>query len=88
MTLNLEANIGKQLRALNEINWTKLQTEICMNVANAKHDAFVWEAERVAEWVRIGFISRKTAANYLHTAALYNSLYFEYGRDANSTNHG
>jgi hypothetical protein len=81
MTLNLESDIGEQLRALDELKWTKLQTEICMNVANAKYYAFVAEAERAAEYIRHGFLTRTAAADCLHTTALYNQLYFEYGRD-------
>jgi hypothetical protein len=81
MTVNLEADIGEQLDAMDERRWTKLQSEICMNIATAKHDAFVWEAERMAEWIRLGIITRPIAAEYLHTAAAYNSLIFEYGAD-------
>ena len=35
---------------LDPFNWTGLQTEICMNVALAKRDALIAEAERVAEY--------------------------------------
>ncbi len=62
-------------------DWTKLQAEVCMNVANAKYYAFAAECERVAEWLRLGFLNRQTAADYLHEAASYNQLYFEYGTD-------
>jgi hypothetical protein len=75
MTLNLEEEI-------NPTKWTKLQTEVCMNVANAKYHAFIAEAQRVAEFVRLGFITRAVAADYLHEAAIYNQLAFEYGTDA------
>jgi hypothetical protein len=75
MTLNLEEEI-------NPTKWTKLQTEVCMNVANANYHAFIAEAQRVAEFVRLGFITRAVAADYLHEAAIYNQLAFEYGADA------
>jgi hypothetical protein len=61
--------------------WTALQTEICINVALAKRDAFIEEAQRMTEFVRLGFMTRATAADYLHEAAIYNQLYFEYGTD-------
>jgi hypothetical protein len=67
--------------AIDLTKWTALQTEICMNVALAKRDAFIAEAERLAEFVRLGFITRAVAADYLHEAALYNQLIFEYGAD-------
>jgi hypothetical protein len=76
MTLNLEAEIEIPCDVT---KWTKLQTEICMNVANAKFYAFIAEAERAAELTRLGFITRTTAADYLHQIAIYSSLYFEYG---------
>jgi hypothetical protein len=60
---------------------TKLQIKICMNVANAKYNAFAVEAERAAEFVHLGFITRAVAADYLHETAIYNQLYFEYGTD-------
>ena len=75
MTYNLHAEV-------NPINWTELQTEICMNVANAKYHAFIAEAERAAEFVRLGFVTRTTAADYLHVTAIHNQLAFEYGTDA------
>ena len=78
MTLNLEADIPVSA----EYDWTPLQTEICMNVALAKRDAFIAEAQRVAAFVRLGFITRTVAADYLHEAAIYNQLTFEYGTDA------
>jgi hypothetical protein len=74
MTLNLNAEIDAS-------DWTPLQTEICMNVALAKRDAFITEAQRVADYVRCGFLSRATAADYLQAAADYNSLSLEYGVD-------
>jgi len=78
MTLNLEADWN----AIDPTKWTKLQTELCMNVALAKRDAFISEAQRMAEFVRLGFITRAVAADYLHEAAIYNQLIFEYGADA------
>jgi len=80
MTLNLEVEIDPT--RLDPTKWTALQTEICMNVALAKRDAFIAEAERAAEFVRLGFITRTVAADYLHEAAIYNQLTFEYGTDA------
>jgi hypothetical protein len=77
MTLNLEAEI----EIPDYSTWTQLQAEICMNVANAKLYAFVAEAERAADYTRLGFLTRATAADYLHETAVYNELYFEYGRD-------
>jgi hypothetical protein len=81
MTLNLEADIPEQMALLEEKNWTALQAEICMNVANAKYHAFIAEADRAAEYVRLGFLTRAGAADYLHVTAVYNQLYFEYGAD-------
>ena len=75
MTFNLNAEIDPT-------KWTALQTEICMNVALAKRDAFIAESQRMAEFVRLGFITRPVAADYLHEAAIYNQLIFEYGADA------
>ena len=79
--LNLEADISEQIAPLDETRWTKLQTEICMNVANARFYAFAAEADRMAELVRLCVIQRLLAANYLHVCADYNGLYFDYGRD-------
>jgi multidrug resistance efflux pump len=81
MTVNLEADLGEQAKALDEMRWTALQADVCMNVANAKRDAFICEAQRLAELVRLGVVSRETAAACLDTAARYNQLYFEYGAD-------
>jgi hypothetical protein len=78
VTLNLEAEIEIPC---DMTKWTKLQTEIAINIANAKYQAFIVEAERMAEFARLGFITRTTAADYLHEAAVYNSLIFEYGTD-------
>jgi hypothetical protein len=75
MTLSLNADPCKITQ------WTALQTEICMNVANAKFFAFVDEAERVADFVRLGILDRHRAVECLHEAAIYNSLIFEYGAD-------
>jgi hypothetical protein len=79
MTLNLEAEI---VIPCDSTKWTALQTEICMSIANAKYHAFIAEAQRMAEFVRLGFITRAVAADYLHEAAIYNQLIFEYGADA------
>jgi hypothetical protein len=76
--LNLEADWA----AVDPTKWTALQAEVCMNVALAKRDAFIAEAERMADYVRCGFITRTMAGDYLHEAAIYNRLYFEYGADA------
>jgi hypothetical protein len=54
---------------MSEIDWTPLQTDICMSVA------------RVAELVRLCLITKADAADTLHEAAIYNQLYFEYGAD-------
>jgi len=62
-------------------HWNPLQTEICMSVALAKRDAFIAEAERVADLVRLGLLTKPEAADTLHEAATYNQLYFEYGTD-------
>jgi hypothetical protein len=53
-----------------------------MNVALAKRDAFIAESQRLADFVRLGLITRTIAADYLQEAAVYNSLTFEYGTDA------
>jgi hypothetical protein len=79
MTLNLNSD---EWISLDPTKWTALQAEICMNVALAKRDAFVAESHRMAEFVRLGFLTRATAAGYLHEAAVYNQLNFEYGTDA------
>lgn len=62
-------------------NWTALQTELCMNVANAKYYAFADEAAKLAHWVRLGVIQKQVAADYLDEAARYNALYLEYGTE-------
>jgi hypothetical protein len=76
--LNLEADWN----AVDPTKWTALQAEVCMNVALAKRDAFIAEADRMAEFVRLGLITRAMAGDYLHEAAIYNRLCFEYGADA------
>jgi hypothetical protein len=81
MTLNLEAGIAEQIAVLDEKTWTALQIQTCMNVANAKLYAFVVEADRLAELVRLGLITRAVAVDYLNTAAAYNALHYEYGSD-------
>ena len=80
-TINLESDIQAQSAILDVKGWTQLQAEICMNVANAKFCAFMAECEQAAEYVRLGFVTRTAAADYLHVAAVYNQLYFEYGAD-------
>ena len=72
MTLNLNSN---EWISLDPTKWTALETEVCMNVANAKLNAFVVEAYRLAEFTRLGFISRATAADCLHEAAIYNQAW-------------
>ncbi len=79
MMLNLNSD---EWISLDPTKWTALQAEVCMNVANAKFNAFVVEAYRLAEFVRLGLLSRATAADYLYEAAVYNQLNFEYGTDA------
>lgn len=74
MTINLEAEIDPT-------KWTALQTEVCMNVANAKIYAFATEAERIAEIVRLGLITRAVGGDYLNECAVYNALYYDYGAD-------
>jgi hypothetical protein len=64
-----------------ELNWTPLQADICMSVALAKRDVFIGASQYVAELVRLGLLSRAAGADTLHEAAIYNQLYFEYGRD-------
>jgi hypothetical protein len=81
MRLNLEADIAEQVAGLNEKTWTALQAQACMNVANAKLYAFEVEVDRLAEFVRLGLITRAMAADYLNTAAVYNQLDYEYGTD-------
>jgi hypothetical protein len=80
-TLNLESDIGEQLQVMDEQRWTALQTEICVNVANAKFYAFAEEAGHIADLVRLKVVPRRTATDYLHECATYNQLYFEYGAD-------
>ena len=60
--------------------WTQLQTEVCMSIANAKHYQFIFEAERLADFVRLGH-TRVMAGDMLQEAAHYNSLVYEYGQD-------
>lgn len=81
MTLNLETDLLEQAALLDETLWSALQAEVCVSVATAKYHAFIAEASRIAEFARLGFVSRKTASDYLHVAAIYNQLYAEYGRD-------
>jgi hypothetical protein len=75
--LNLEIDIVESAR----YNWTPLQTDICMRVALAKREAFICESERMADLVRLKMLPKTIAADCLHEAAAYNSLYFEYGAD-------
>jgi hypothetical protein len=79
MTFNLNAEV--EHLPCDPTRWTALQTEMCMNVALAKRDAFIAECGRAAEYVRLGFLTRTAAADHLHETAFYNSLYFEYGAD-------
>jgi hypothetical protein len=81
MTLNLDQDLAEQVQCLDESKWSPLQAETCMAVANAKFYAFEAEAARLSEFVRCGFMTRTAAADTLHAAALYSSLYAEYGRD-------
>jgi hypothetical protein len=81
MTINLEADLEEQAAAMDQRTWTALQTEITMSIANAKWWAFVAECDRVAEFVRLGLITGTTAADYLHSAAIYNALPYEYSTD-------
>jgi hypothetical protein len=82
VTINLESDLEEQAAAMDEKKWTRLQSEVCMNVANAKFYAFAEEAERMAEFVRLGMVPRLVAADYLHQSAAYNQLYYEYGADS------
>jgi hypothetical protein len=81
MMLNLEGDSAEQVQALDPTEWTALQSSVCMTIANAKFYAFIAEAERMAEFVRLGLLTRATAADVLHTAAVYNALCAEYGTD-------
>ena len=62
-------------------NWSPLQIEICMSVALAKRDAFIAACYQVGDMARLGVITKAVAADVLNETALYNGLYFEYGRD-------
>jgi hypothetical protein len=62
-------------------DWTPLQADVCMSIANAKYETFIFEAGRLAKLVRARILSGADAADYLHEAANYNQLYFEYGVD-------
>ena len=81
MTVNLESDIQNQIEALDVEKWTPLQADVCMNVALAKLDRFMDQADRLAELVRVRVLPKPVAADYLHQTAIYNSLYFEYGVD-------
>jgi hypothetical protein len=81
VTLNLESDVVEQLAAMDEMKWTPLQTDVCMSIAHAKIDRMVDEAQRLAELVRLEILPKAVAAEYLHQAAIYNQLYFEYGAD-------
>jgi hypothetical protein len=76
MTFNLDA----ECTAIEE--WTPLQADVCMCIANAKFIAFENEAFRCGDLLRLGLLKRSEAADVLHEAAIYNQLYFEYGIDA------
>ncbi|WP_369723871.1 hypothetical protein AB8Z38_07385 [Bradyrhizobium sp. LLZ17] len=82
MNLNLECDLAEQIRVLDPAQWSILQAEICLNIANAKLCAFAAEADHVVGLVRFGLFNRAAAADHLHTAALYNQLYLEYGIEA------
>ncbi|MBR1164241.1 hypothetical protein [Bradyrhizobium elkanii] len=82
MNLNLDSDFAEQVSALDPGRWSNLQAEMCLNIANARFYAFVAESEHAAGLVRLGLISRGDAADHLHTAAVYNQLYFEYGAEA------
>ena len=75
--MNLESDIPESP----SFNWSPLQIEVCMSVAMAKRDAFIAEAYRIGDLVRLKVLDRATAADTLHEAATYNELYFEYGRE-------
>ena len=77
MNLNLESEIV----FIDPTQWTLLQTEITMRIARAKLEAFADESARLAEAVRYGLLTSALATDYLHEAAAYNQLYFEYGAD-------
>jgi hypothetical protein len=62
-------------------DWTPLQTQVCMSIANAKYYAFADEAGRLAKLIRARMLSAADAADCLHVAASYNALYAEYGVD-------
>lgn len=62
-------------------DWTPLQTDICMSIANAKYYTFIDEAGRLAKLIRARMLSAADAADCLHEAANYNALYMEYGVD-------
>jgi hypothetical protein len=79
--INLEADLAEQCAVLNERKWSSLQSEVAMNIANAPFFAFQDEAQRMAEFVRLSLLTRAEAADILHTAAVYGSLYCSYGRD-------
>ena len=62
-------------------DWSPLQADIAMTVANAKLIAFETQCLRAGELVRLGLLKRADAADLLQEAAHYNSLPFEYGQD-------
>ncbi|WP_316219420.1 hypothetical protein [Bradyrhizobium sp. SZCCHNR2026] len=61
--------------------WTPLQLDIVLGVANAKYHEFVRAADYIARLVRSRLITKQDGVDTLHEAALYNGLYAEYGRD-------
>jgi hypothetical protein len=61
--------------------WTPLQIDIVLGVANAKHNEFVGATDYIARLVRGRLITKQDGVDTLHEAALYNGLYAEYGRD-------
>jgi hypothetical protein len=62
-------------------DWDMLQADVAVHVANAPLFAFQDQCYRLGEMVRLGVLPRARAADILQTAAHYNSLPFEYGRD-------
>jgi len=74
-------NLESETTETAHFNWTPLQVEVCMGIAMAKRDAFIAEAHRVSDLVRLKLLDRATAADTLHEAAVYNQLYYEYGQD-------
>jgi hypothetical protein len=64
-----------------QTQWTPLQIDIVLSVANARYNEFVIRADYIARLVRSRLITKQDGVDTLHEAALYNGLYVEYGRD-------